>query len=75
MEHSQIREIMQWPLYAWRDDECPGAVVECDYCGAELWDYLTSDDARDRVTLDILYKAISQHRLNGCPNVPASEAS
>lgn len=69
----EMRAIYHWPLHIWGDDDLVLANVECDYCGHELW---ASKDPNwedvERPTLDVLYRAVSQHRLDGCPEAPES---
>lgn len=69
-----LRVIYHWPLMVTCDtDELTH--VECDYCGHSLWDephwrLQRESGVETTITLDYLYRAVSQHRLDGCPNAP-----
>ncbi len=63
-QHETLTIIYHWPLHIWGDSEENSYCIECDYCGRTLWE----SDTPDEVNLNRLYKAISQHRMDGCPN-------
>jgi hypothetical protein len=69
-QHDTISAVYHWPLNIWGDSE-GYSCIECDYCGATLWD----SDSPGEVNLDSLYKQISGHRIDKCPEAPEASAT
>lgn len=76
VQHDQWRAILQWPIAIFSDTDEFGH-VDCDYCGTELWsaEVITNEPAKryeSGTTLDFLYRAVSAHRMDGCPDAPVN---
>lgn len=70
----EIRAVMQWPIFIGNstDDD---TFVQCDYCSEEFWcSYNGEGHDNFSSALDELYRAISKHRMDGCPHAPQSES-